>query len=493
MERLSSLLSFLRNLEPRTLDQEYNMVRSQTSLLNRVPSLTSEAGALKENTKKNRYKDILPYDQSRVVLSLQTSDSDSDYINASFIHGAMSGSSYIACQGPLSSTLIDFWRMIWENHVKVIVMACREIEMGKKKCECYWSPVQQPASFGPFTVCTQEELRPDEDMVIRTLKVSFQQDSRSVTQFQFLSWPDHDVPYEAEGVLDLLERIRESQGAHTSPLVVHCSAGCGRTGVICALDYIHDLLVNEQIHTDFSIMQIVTDIRRQRPSAVQTKEQYRFIFSAVARMVERVLQSRCDTTEVKTFGHHKEFKTSEEIGGEPQTTMNDTYAVVNKPKHQPASDPASSAVATPSFSRTLPPSHNYDNDPSSASAPIYSVVRPRGKPHSLPLSATPLYYVPPPANQKPGDSREYHLSPGKEGRRRDGEQERRRGGREDMSNTLSLPAGGLSPTDDDYEVLCSSAPDVSGLGSPGGIGFNCRIQKPRGPRDPPADWSRLER
>ncbi|XP_037333636.2 tyrosine-protein phosphatase non-receptor type 18 [Pungitius pungitius] len=132
----------------------------------------------------------------------------------------------------------------------------------------------------------------------------------------------------------------------------------------------------------------------------------------------------------------------------PLTAMNDTYAVVNKPPKPlpPAADPAYSLVAPPKFSRTLPLSHHYDNDPAGASvAPVYSVVRPRAKP---PL-ATPLY------------DEEYPLSPGS------------------------------SQIDHDYEDLSPTEADVIGL--PGGIGFNCRIQKPKGPRDPPAEWSRLER
>ncbi|KAK9514684.1 hypothetical protein VZT92_025380 [Zoarces viviparus] len=481
MELLSSLLSSLRTLETGTLDQDYNMVRSQTSVLKRDPSLSTEAGALKENIKKNRYKDILPYDQSRVVLSLLTSDSDSDYINASFIKGASSDCRYIASQGPLGSTLIDFWRMIWEYNIKVIVMASREIEMGKKKCECYWSPVHQPASFGPFTVCSQEETRPHEDMVVRVLTVSYQQNSRSLTQYQFLSWPDHDVPYEAAGVLDLLERVRESQGAHTSPLLVHCSAGCGRTGVICALDYIHDLVVTKQINTDFSIKQIVLDIRRQRPSAVQTKEQYRFIFTAAACMLERVLRSAggrrlyCNTSELKKpeQGTTRPAASSSKRLSQ-QSAMNDTYAVVNKPKQPlpPAADPAHSVVATPGFSRELPSSHHYDNDPSGAVAPVYSVVRPRAKPHSLPLSATPLYATPLSDTPSPTNHRLGEGLPSSLGN--NGEYH-------------------LSPDDDDYEDFSSSSRDITGLDSPGGIGFNCRIQKPKGPRDPPAEWSRLER
>ncbi|XP_062271314.1 tyrosine-protein phosphatase non-receptor type 18 [Scomber scombrus] len=304
MEPLTSLLSSLKAVDPETQDQEYNTVRLQALKLKKELNLTTEAGELKENIKKNRYKDILPYDESRVVLSLLTADSDSDYINASFIKGATSDRRYIACQGPLSNTVVDFWRMIWQHDVKVIVMACRLIEMGKKKCQCYWAEERQSAAFGPFTVSNQMETLCNDDVIVRNLTVTYQQSSRSLVHYQFLSWPDHDVPYDAAGVLDLLVRTRNSQGAHTSPMVVHCSAGCGRTGVICSLDYIRDLLVTKKIGADFSIMQIVQDLRIQRPSAVQTKEQYRFIFTAATCMLERVLQAAgrhhyCTVPEVK--------------------------------------------------------------------------------------------------------------------------------------------------------------------------------------------------
>ncbi|XP_038578609.1 tyrosine-protein phosphatase non-receptor type 18 isoform X2 [Micropterus salmoides] len=480
MELLPSLLSSLRTVDLGTLDQEYGVVRSQTLVIKKDPSLTSEAGALKENLKKNRYKDILPYDQSRVVLSLRTSDSDSDYINASFIKGASADCRYIASQGPVPSTLTDFWRMIWQHDIKVIVMACREIEMGKRKCECYWAAAAQSAAFGPFTVCNQGETRPNEDLVVRELTVTHKQEHRSLTQFQFLSWPDHDVPHEPAGVLDLLERARTRQGTHTSPLLIHCSAGCGRTGVICALDYIHDLLVTK-ITADFSIMSIVLQLRRQRPSAVQTKDQYQFIFTAAVCMLERVLQSAgCEP-----YSNLPELKKPEKNSTPASSTrlllptaMSDTYAVVNKPKHPhpPSASPTYSVVAKPRYcsgSRSLPPDHHYDNDPAGASAaPVYSTVRPRVKPLSMHLSATPTYDIATPANPRLGEgpaslgsSGEYHL----------------------------MPAEPPSQSDDDYEDLASPASDMTGPCSPGGIGFNCRIQKPRGPRDPPAEWSRLER
>uniref|UniRef100_A0A3P9N0I1 protein-tyrosine-phosphatase n=1 Tax=Poecilia reticulata TaxID=8081 RepID=A0A3P9N0I1_POERE len=283
------LLSALKAVDPAAVEQEYQVVRSQSLQLKKRHGLTTEVGSLKDNAKKNRYKDILPYDQTRVVLSLQTSGSDSDYINASFVQGASGDCRYIASQAPLSSTLTDFWRMIWQHKIKVIVMACREVEMGKRKCECYWAAPHQSAAFGPFTVTTQVESRPNQDVVVRTLVVCYQQDVHSLVQFQYLSWPDHDVPYETAGILDLLDRARSSQGAESSPVLVHCSAGCGRTGVVCALDYIHDLLVTKKITEDFSVLDLVLELRRQRPSAVQTKDQYGFIFSAAASMLERFL------------------------------------------------------------------------------------------------------------------------------------------------------------------------------------------------------------
>ncbi|XP_047442983.1 tyrosine-protein phosphatase non-receptor type 18 [Mugil cephalus] len=475
MELLSSLLSTMKTLDPGAMDQEYSVVRSQTLTLKRELGLTTEAGALKENIKKNRYKDILPYDQTRVVLSPSTSDSDSDYINASFIQGATPGSCYIASQGPLSSTVTDFWRMIWQHHVKVIVMACREIEMGKRKCECYWAAEHQTVSFGPFSVSNEEETRPNEDTVIRALNVSFQQESRSLVHYQFLSWPDHEVPDETSGILDFLERVRISRRADSSPLLVdpspllvHCSAGCGRTGVFVALDYIHDLLVTKKISSDFSIMNIVLELRRQRPSAVQTKDQYLFIFTAVSWMLERFLKSSDrHLSQTKKSQNKKKTRGSSINRSSQQMDMNDTYAVVNKPKHAPSAStgPTHSAVAPPrpnTGSRTLPPSHHYDNDVGKAT-PIYSTVKPRVKTLSLSHSATPIYDLAAPSSHRPGSGPDYQL----------------------------VSAEQIPVSDNDYEDFSSS--DVTSFCSAGGIGFNSRVQKPRGPRDPPVEWSRLER
>ncbi|XP_029689296.1 tyrosine-protein phosphatase non-receptor type 18 isoform X3 [Takifugu rubripes] len=469
MELLPSLLSTLKAVDPKAVKEEYSVVCSQTLVLKSKLGLTCEVGAIQENVKKNRYKDVLPYDQSRVVLSLPVADCDSDYINASFIQGATKNRSYIASQGPLSSTVTDFWRMIWQYDVKVIVMACREVEMGKKKCQRYWTPLHQSAAFGPFTVCNEEEASPTDETVVRTLRVTYNQDTRSVVQYHFLSWPDHDVPSEAQGVLSLLELARTTQGTHTSPLLVHCSAGCGRTGVICALDYIHDLLVTKQIAADFSIMKVVLELRKQRTTAVQTKDQYLFIFRAVTSMFECFLRtsgplysnlSELQKPKNKTTRRPSTTNRSPEPSRLPvcllsQAAMNDTYAVVNKSKHSQPKPSANAATRSPS-----PSSHHYDNNLGEAA--LYSTIKPRAKRAAMPIHTAS-------ANEMDGErcaslgNDDFHLT----------------------------SAQGAASTDSEYEVLSSSDAQASSVCSPGHLGFNCRVQKPRGPRDLPAGWRQL--
>ncbi|KAF4793929.1 Tyrosine-protein phosphatase non-receptor type 12 [Turdus rufiventris] len=201
-------------------------------------------GEKEENVKKNRYKDILPFDHSRVKLTLKTPPQDSDYINANFIKGVHGPKAYVATQGPLANTVIDFWRMIWEYNVAIIVMACREFEMGRKKCERYWPLSGEAAvTFGPFRVSCE---------------------TRSVYQFHYVNWPDHDVPSSFDSILDMISLMREYQEHEDVPICIHCSAGCGRTGAICAIDYTWNLL--------------------------KAGEQYELVHRAIAQLFEKQLQ-----------------------------------------------------------------------------------------------------------------------------------------------------------------------------------------------------------
>ncbi|XP_059379225.1 tyrosine-protein phosphatase non-receptor type 18-like [Carassius carassius] len=489
------------------ISTEFNLIRQKSASLKEDHSLSTAAGEIKENVKKNRYRDILPYDQTRVCLAPTTSEYESDYINANFIKGL--NRRYIATQGPLGSTVVDFWRMIWQHNVKVIIMACREVEMGKKKCEVYWASITDASIFGPFTISTFEEARPNEEVIVRTLVVKYCDETREVSHFQYTAWPDHGIPDMPDGILGMMELARQKQGNQTDPVVIHCSAGCGRTGVICAVDYVNDLLLTEQIQEDFNILDLVLELRRQRPSAVQTKEQYAFVFYTVAQMFQKFLEMKNKKTETSASLYINSVppKTSLKTGSLgsisvpprtrnpplkpkfshplPQTRMNDTYAVVNKPKLKPpASSPHSITV------------HHYDNadlEKSNNNA-VYSAVKPKNRPTSaLPSPTSPGYDRSTTANQRGGlapkktDHEGYELLPG----------ELRSMNRDSHPNSLLSRSPSTtesqSSTDDDYEYVSSIVKDTSSPFAPGGLGFNCRIKKPKGPRDPPAEWSRAER
>ncbi|XP_078111872.1 tyrosine-protein phosphatase non-receptor type 22 isoform X3 [Sander vitreus] len=244
-----------------------------------------------ENIKKNRYKDIVPFDHTRVKLTLTTTKNDTDYINASFIKGASGSRAYIATQGPLPHTVLDFLRMLWEYNIKVVVMACREFEMGKKKCERYWPQKQeQPFVCELFTVhCDSEENKGD--YLTRTLRVTYCNCSRTLKQLHYLNWPDHGVPDSIPPILDMLHEMRSYQPHDDVPFCIHCSAGCGRTGVLCVIDYTWNLLKKQMITPDFNIYDLVQNMRTQRPSLVQTKEQYELVYRTIKSLFERYLQS----------------------------------------------------------------------------------------------------------------------------------------------------------------------------------------------------------
>ncbi|XP_034434220.1 tyrosine-protein phosphatase non-receptor type 12 isoform X3 [Hippoglossus hippoglossus] len=247
----------------------------------------TNVGEREENVKKNRYKDILPFDHTRVKVMLKTSNQDTDYINANFIKGMDGPEAYIATQGPLQNTVIDFWRMNWEYNVAVIVMACREFEMGRKKCERYFPLLdEEPMSFGPFRIsCESEQARTD--YFIRTLTVEHENETRRLTQFHYMNWPDHDVPSSFDSILDMIGLMREYQENDDVPICIHCSAGCGRTGAICAIDYTWNLLKAGKIPEDFNVFRLIQEMRTQRHSAVQTKEQYELVHRAISQLFQK--------------------------------------------------------------------------------------------------------------------------------------------------------------------------------------------------------------
>ncbi|XP_029013128.1 tyrosine-protein phosphatase non-receptor type 22 isoform X2 [Betta splendens] len=294
---LRSLLAQLERQEavdqeaPNGIAGEFMRLKSQSTKYRTDRTYPSRAAEKPENIKKNRYKDIVPFDHSRVKLTLTTSKYDSDYINASFIKGATHSRAYIATQGPLAHTVLDFLRMLWEYNVKVVVMACREFEMGKKKCERYW-PQSDELAFvcEPFTVyCDSEEERGD--YLTRTLRVTYRNCSRTLKQLHYVNWPDHGVPDSISPILQMLIEMRQYQAHDDIPICIHCSAGCGRTGVLCVIDYTWNLLKKQTIPPDFCIFDVVQTMRTERPSVVQTKEQYELVYKTIKMLFMRYLES----------------------------------------------------------------------------------------------------------------------------------------------------------------------------------------------------------
>ena len=245
-------------------------------------------GDRESNRKKNRYKDILPFNYSRVTLSEYPGVPGSDYINANYIKGASGSNAYIASQGPLPHTVNDWWRLVVEKEVQVIVMACNEQEAGKHKCECYWSEDETPKQFGMYTVTLLKSREICPDFLVRTMRLSWgegeMEESRTVCQFHYSAWPDHGIPTQVKPLLEMVRLVRDCQASETLPVLIHCSAGCGRTGSICVIDYVWGLLRTGKLAPSFSLYNLVKEMRRQRIAMVQTVDQYMLCHRAVREL-----------------------------------------------------------------------------------------------------------------------------------------------------------------------------------------------------------------
>ncbi|XP_075757469.1 receptor-type tyrosine-protein phosphatase T isoform X7 [Pelodiscus sinensis] len=230
-----------------------------------------------ENRNKNRYGNIISYDHSRVRLQLLDGDPHSDYINANYIDGYHRPRHYIATQGPMQETVKDFWRMIWQENSASVVMVTNLVEVGRVKCVRYWP--DDTEVYGDIKV-TLIETEPLAEYVIRTFTVQKKgyHEIREIRQFHFTSWPDHGVPCYATGLLGFVRQVKFLNPPEAGPIVVHCSAGAGRTGCFIAIDIMLDMAENEGV---VDIFNCVRELRSQRVNLVQTEEQYIFVHDAI--------------------------------------------------------------------------------------------------------------------------------------------------------------------------------------------------------------------
>lgn len=237
---------------------------------------------------------IIPYDHSRVKLKRLGEDTSSDYINASFIPGYKRPNAFIATQGPVPNSFIDFWRMIWEYSINTIVMVTHEVERGRMKCHRYWP---DPTSFPPMLVLEYGEITvshistiPHKHYVLRAFDITRrgQEVTRRVSQFAFTSWPDHGVPLTTAELLGFRNAINHKSPCNESPIVIHCSAGVGRTGTYIAIEN----LVRQALDMggNLSVPSVVANMREYRSHMVQTEIQYIFIYRAVMDCLHELLR-----------------------------------------------------------------------------------------------------------------------------------------------------------------------------------------------------------
>ncbi|KAI4812758.1 hypothetical protein KUCAC02_024126 [Chaenocephalus aceratus] len=227
---------------------------------------------------------IIPYDFNRVMLSVKRGQEFTDYINASFIDGYRQKDYFIATQGPLSHTVEDFWRMVWEWRCHSIVMLTELKEREQEKCFQYW-PSEGSVTFGDYTV----ELTADTECETFTLKdmvLTYRPEKKSqhVRHFHFHGWPEIGIPAEGRGMIDIIAAVqRQQQQSGNRPIIVHCSAGAGRTGTFIALSNILERVKAEGL---LDVFQTVKSLRMKRPHMVQTVEQYDYCYRVVQDFVD---------------------------------------------------------------------------------------------------------------------------------------------------------------------------------------------------------------
>jgi len=292
---IGQLIAHIVNNGAYGLSEEFKNIRSQ-------PIISSyDSFKQIENSYKNRYRDVICLDESRVKL--QVDSNKTNYIHANFVDGYKQRNAFINAQGPLDETVEEFWLMIWQQLTLVIAMTTKVLEQRKLKCSQYW-PLEIGQSLkieNLFEILnTQVQDLGDYRVTNLTIKHLPTGENRHIAHCQFLSWPDHGVPRTASQILEFIEIVRQNQinclnqlnesrqiwTGHPlgPPICVHCSAGIGRTGTFCAIDIsINRLNDCKKIH----IEETINKIRMQRAQSVQTRDQYVFCYMALLEYAQR--------------------------------------------------------------------------------------------------------------------------------------------------------------------------------------------------------------
>ncbi|XP_052692786.1 receptor-type tyrosine-protein phosphatase kappa-like [Crassostrea angulata] len=264
--------------------------KKELASLTRDEQFPCDTGKLSVNSEKNRFHSSLPYDHSRVILRRNVGTSD-DYINANYISGAERKNEYIATQGPLKTTIVEFWEMVCQDQIQQIIMLTNLTEQGKVKCCQYWPMDGMTDIYGTVSVKSIEE-KSFASFTKRKLEVSQRGiKTYELTQYHFTTWPDHGTPDPLCLVIFHHHVMHENINNGTSPILVHCSTGTGRTGAFIALDYLYK---TGKISGRVNVAEYVKTMRKNRMNMIENYRQYQAVFLALheAFKAEPVLQTK---------------------------------------------------------------------------------------------------------------------------------------------------------------------------------------------------------
>ncbi|XP_077287900.1 protein tyrosine phosphatase 10D isoform X2 [Arctopsyche grandis] len=263
------------------------------------------------NRPKNRFTNILPYDHSRFKLQPVDDEEGSDYINANYVPGYNSPREFIVTQGPLHSTRDDFWRMCWESNSRAIVMLTRCIEKGREKCDHYWPFDTRPVYYGDISVTILNDSH-YQDWSVTEFMICRGETQRVMRHFHFTTWPDFGVPNPPQTLVRFVRAFRERIGPDQRPIVVHCSAGVGRSGTFITLDRIIQQIAGMAEYVD--IFGIVYNMRKERVWMVQTEQQYICIHQCLLAVLEgQELKHNNQSPPPHQIHHNQAFEDDEGI------------------------------------------------------------------------------------------------------------------------------------------------------------------------------------
>ncbi|MEE6482978.1 hypothetical protein FKM82_013394 [Ascaphus truei] len=271
-------------------DSDFGFAEEYQQLGSVGTTQAKSAAEIPDNRAKNRFTNVLPYDQSRVKLNIIEGDTTTDYINGNYMPGYNSMKEFIATQGPLPNTVADFWRMGWEHHVSTVIMLTNCMENGRLKCEHYWPLDYTPCTYENITVTvTSETILPEWTIRDFSLKHAQQPGVKYVRHFHYTVWPDHGVPENTSTIIQFRNLVREYMDERKSngPSIVHCSAGVGRTGTLIALDYLMQQVEKEKRVGSYSF---VKKMRMNRPLMVQTESQYVFLNKCMLDLIQQPVE-----------------------------------------------------------------------------------------------------------------------------------------------------------------------------------------------------------